>query len=241
MRGICCLVPGIPGFTENISVYSIVGRFLEHSRIYIFGAPGSEEVYISSADLMTRNTTRRVEVAVPIYDSAVRERIIGIFNTMLTDTAKLRRMWDDGTYVHETGSGDGFNVQEYFFIESYRRAGAALPELDQGQQPTVLETISPEEETAEMTDEFEAEEAVTEAAETSEAPEGFEAGIPEEEDEERVQREPEPEPVPVPAPDAGTVNTEPEKPVREEKKEETPAKKPSFLRRLFGWLREPLD
>ncbi len=79
IRGICCLVPGIPGFTDNITVYSIVGRFLEHSRLYIFGAPGTEEVYISSADLMTRNTTRRVEVAAPIYDAGLRQRLIGIF------------------------------------------------------------------------------------------------------------------------------------------------------------------
>ena len=71
VRGICCLIPGIPGYTENIKIISIVGRFLEHSRIYRFGTPEREKIYIASADFMTRNTIRRVEVAAPVLDDTL--------------------------------------------------------------------------------------------------------------------------------------------------------------------------
>ena len=90
IRGICCLIPGVKGETENIHVRSIVGRYLEHSRIYIFGAQGREKVYIASADFMTRNTLRRVEVATPIYDPDIKMQLIEMFITMLSDTQKAR-------------------------------------------------------------------------------------------------------------------------------------------------------
>ena len=128
VRGICCLVTGVPGLTDNIEVYSIVGRYLEHGRVYIFGCDGEEEVYIASADLMTRNTERRVEVAVPVYDSDLRNRLLEYFRLMLSDTCKLRVQQDDGTYVKVTSEERCFNSQEYFAENSYRRAGVLLPE-----------------------------------------------------------------------------------------------------------------
>ena len=97
VRGICCLKPGIEGVTDNINIISIVGRFLEHSRIYRFGTGEEEKIYISSADFMTRNTIRRVEVAAPIYDENVRKKIRHIFDVVLSDNVKGKRMLPDGT------------------------------------------------------------------------------------------------------------------------------------------------
>ena len=96
IRGICCLIPQVPGKTENIHVRSIVGRFLEHSRIYIFGSEGREKIYIASADFMTRNTERRVEVAVPLKDKIIADKAVDIFNTMLKDNVKARVQGSDG-------------------------------------------------------------------------------------------------------------------------------------------------
>lgn len=98
IRGICCLLPGVPGKTENITVTSIVGRFLEHSRIYVFGRGGNEKMYISSADLMTRNTERRVEIACPVDSPAVRARLHDILFAMQHDTVKARVLQPDGSY-----------------------------------------------------------------------------------------------------------------------------------------------
>ena len=124
IRGICCLVSGIPGMTENIRVVSIVGRYLEHARIYIFGEGERRQVYISSADFMTRNTTRRVEVAAPVYDSNLRAHLEQMFRDQLRDTAKGRIQQPDGEYVR--AEGEPFNAQEYFCDQAY--AGAwALP------------------------------------------------------------------------------------------------------------------
>ena len=98
IRGICCLLPGVPGKTENITVTSIVGHFLEHSRIYVFGRGENEKMYISSADLMTRNTERRVEIACPIDSPAVRARLHDILFAMQHDTVKARVLQPDGSY-----------------------------------------------------------------------------------------------------------------------------------------------
>ena len=133
VRGICCLVTGVPGLTDNIEVYSIVGRYLEHGRVYIFGSKEEAEVYIGSADFMTRNTTRRVEVAVPVYDPALKSRLLENFRLMLNDTCKLRTQLDDGTYAKVTSEERKFNSQEYFAENSYRRAGVLLPE-EEGQE-----------------------------------------------------------------------------------------------------------
>lgn len=118
VRGICCLVPGVKGETENIRVVSIVGRYLEHSRIYIFGSGEREKVYIASADFMTRNTLRRVEVAVPIYDPELKTQLEEMFITMLSDNQQAREMQNDGNYVRVQAGDTPLNSQEYFFEQA---------------------------------------------------------------------------------------------------------------------------
>ncbi|MBT9774341.1 polyphosphate kinase 1 [Coprococcus catus] len=123
IRGICCLRSGIEDLTDNIRIISIVGRFLEHSRIYIFGTEARARIYIASADFMTRNTTRRVEVAVPIEDVDLRARIQEMFITMLSDNVKAREQQPDGTYVCLTPEENTpLNSQEYFFDAAYAAA-----------------------------------------------------------------------------------------------------------------------
>lgn len=117
VRGICCLKAGVPGETDNIQVISIVGRFLEHSRIYIFGAGEDPKVYIASADYMTRNTLRRVEVAAPIYDAGIKERILEDFKLYLSDDVKVREQID-GVYVRRD-KAQGINAQECFYANAY--------------------------------------------------------------------------------------------------------------------------
>ncbi|WP_295080848.1 polyphosphate kinase 1 [Ruminococcus sp.] len=123
VRGLCCLIAGVPGFTDNISIRSIVGRFLEHSRIFIFGKDGrSQKIYIGSADYMSRNTVRRVEVAAPVEDERLKKRIRDMFRTMMRDNIKARIMLSDGEYVRERRSREKpLNSQEYFYEEAYRR------------------------------------------------------------------------------------------------------------------------
>ena len=123
IRGICCLRSGIEGLTDNIRIISIVGRFLEHSRIYIFGTEARARIYIASADFMTRNTTRRVEVAVPIENVDLRSRIQEMFITMLSDNVKAREQQPDGSYVCLTPEENApLNSQEYFFDAAYAAA-----------------------------------------------------------------------------------------------------------------------
>ena len=125
VRGICCLVPGVEGMTENIRIISIVGRFLEHSRIYIFGRGERAKYYIASADFMTRNTVRRVEVAAPVLQENLKERLQMIFDTMLHDNQKAREACSNGDYRHVVPqSGEELlNSQEYFYQEAYEKAG----------------------------------------------------------------------------------------------------------------------
>ena len=114
VRGICCLVAGIPGATENISVISIVGRFLEHSRVYCFGEGESMKMYISSADLMTRNTDKRVEIATPVKDAAIRDKIYNILQTILSDNVKARKMLPDGSYCKVENDDAPLDSQNFF-------------------------------------------------------------------------------------------------------------------------------
>jgi len=129
IRGINCLRSGIPGDTDNIHIVSIVGRFLEHSRIYIFGTHDRDKVYIASADFMTRNTLRRVEVAAPLYDETVKNKVRKIFATMLRDNVKAREQQPDGSYQKLPMVGPVLNSQEYFYEEAYKEAGDAFHQL----------------------------------------------------------------------------------------------------------------
>lgn len=128
VRGICCVLPGIPGETDNIHIVSIVGRFLEHSRIYIFGEGPSEKMYISSADFMTRNTQRRVETACPIYDSAVREKIHGIMDACLADNVKARELHSDGSYSPAPGGAERVDAQQLQMDRALAAAAEPEPE-----------------------------------------------------------------------------------------------------------------
>ena len=133
VRGICCLVPGIPDMTENIRIISIVGRYLEHSRVYIFGTEETQKVYIASADFMTRNTIHRVEVAAPVYDVKVRKRILDMFRIMLSDNVQARQMQPDGNYIRlEAGSKKAVNSQETFYAQT--GSGQTSDEQTNGEQ-----------------------------------------------------------------------------------------------------------
>ena len=130
VRGICCLLPGVPGYTENIRVFSIVGRYLEHSRIYSFGAGSEQKLYISSADLMTRNMQRRVEVAVPIYAPHIRERVNHILDVYFRDTAKARELKSDGNYERFPEYKTGLSAQEQFMAEALENADTEKPHTE---------------------------------------------------------------------------------------------------------------
>jgi len=122
IRGICCIRPGIPGISDNITVTSIVGRFLEHSRIYWFHHNGENKVYLSSADMMTRNMIKRVEILFPVYASEAKARIINIMNTQLEDTAKARIQDSNGKYHYKEfdRSEDPINSQEMFLKDALK-------------------------------------------------------------------------------------------------------------------------
>ena len=126
VRGICCLVPGIKGETDNIQITSIVGRFLEHSRIYIFGCGERTRYYIGSADFMTRNTVKRVEVAAPIYSEKIKKQIREIFELMLKDNKKARIEDNEGNYTLKKCVGEAFNSQEMLYQLAYDRAARKM-------------------------------------------------------------------------------------------------------------------
>lgn len=121
VRGICCLKPGVKGYTENITIISIVGRFLEHSRIYRFGTGEAEKIYIASADFMTRNTIRRVEVAVPLWDEKIKQRVHDMFDTMMKDNEKGKMLNAEGAYLDRIVVQDEerINSQELFYQQAY--------------------------------------------------------------------------------------------------------------------------
>lgn len=122
IRGINSLAAGVSGETENIKVISIVGRYLEHSRIYIFGTKKRSKIYISSADFMTRNTVRRVEVAAPLYNARIKQRVWNMFETLLNDNVKARNQLPDGTYIKAISEHPPLDAQRFFFEEAYRKA-----------------------------------------------------------------------------------------------------------------------
>lgn len=122
VRGICCLIPGVKGYTESITVISIVGRFLEHSRIYRFGTKERENVYIASADFMTRNTLRRVEVAAPVLDERLKNQLDWMFETMMKDDEKGKCLTEKGIYVDRNLHVQKLNSQECFYEAAYANA-----------------------------------------------------------------------------------------------------------------------
>ena len=122
VRGICCLIPGVEGETENIHVISVVGRFLEHSRIYIFGNGEEAQYYIGSADFMTRNTVKRVEVAAPVYSERLKKRLQDLFDLMLSDNKKAQKEDAKGAYSVVECKGQPINSQELLYQEAYAKA-----------------------------------------------------------------------------------------------------------------------
>lgn len=118
VRGICCILPGIAEETENLTVTSIVGRYLEHPRVFVFGTGAEQKVYIGSADMMTRNTEKRVEVACPILNEEIKKRLVRNLHVMLADNVKARAMTSDGTYRKKKVEGKAINSQEIFMKEA---------------------------------------------------------------------------------------------------------------------------
>lgn len=142
VRGICCLIPGVEGETENIHVISVVGRFLEHSRIYIFGNGEEAQYYIGSADFMTRNTVKRVEVAAPVYSERLKKRLQDLFDLMLSDNKKARKEDAKGTYSVVECKGQPINSQELLYQEAYAKAAvSSVSQLEVAVQQTENKVI----------------------------------------------------------------------------------------------------
>ena len=118
VRGICCILPGVKGYTENLRVTSIVGRYLEHPRIFLFGTGADQKIYIGSADMMTRNTENRGEVACPVYDETIRKQLTHMLKIMLADNVKARELKSDGKYYMKEKGTSKVNSQEYFMREA---------------------------------------------------------------------------------------------------------------------------
>lgn len=127
VRGICCLLPGVPGKTDNIRVTSVVGRFLEHSRVYCFGTGADSKVYISSADMMTRNQLRRVEVACPVFSGELKQFLQAYLELLLRDNTKARRLEPDGSYLPVPAEGETVCAQTYFLSHPIALSGTAAP------------------------------------------------------------------------------------------------------------------
>ena len=142
VRGICCLIPGVEGETENIHVISVVGRFLEHSRIYIFGNGEEAQYYIGSADFMPRNTVKRVEVAAPVYSERLKKRLQDLFDLMLSDNKKARKEDAKGTYSVVECKGQPINSQELLYQEAYAKAAVnSSNQLEEAVQQTENKVI----------------------------------------------------------------------------------------------------
>ena len=140
VRGICCILPGVPGKTDNLHVTSIVGRFLEHPRVFVFGRDADAKVYIGSADMMTRNTENRVEVACPIYDETIRRRLLHDLKVMLSDNVKAREMTSDGTYRKKAAGEKAVNAQEIFMKEAIN-ARRPSPHIRKKEKNSLLNRI----------------------------------------------------------------------------------------------------
>lgn len=153
VRGICCFKAGVPGVSENITVKSIVGRYLEHSRIYVFGTGEDCEVYLSSADFMTRNMENRVEVAAPILDKDAKQTILEMLEVMDRDNVKARVMLPDGSYVRFKNDAPPLDSQMYFFEKFGGQPASVLPvkteeaqtvDIESADEPAVEEEVQEE-------------------------------------------------------------------------------------------------
>ena len=191
IRGISCLKPGVPGKTENVHVRSIVGRFLEHARVYAFGVD-SDMIYLSSADMMTRNTEHRVEIAFPVLDPTCRALVHEYMGMQLRDNVKARSLTSDGTWVPVERKEDEkpFNSQEALLERAYRNAEAAAQQRAQEKERVAEEAIQA------------GHEAIIEPASEPEAAVASPAAEPEPvaEPQTTVEAAPEPEPAPAPEP-----------------------------------------
>lgn len=141
LRGICCLNPGIPGYTENIRVTSIVGRFLEHARIYRFGRDNDAKIYISSADLMTRNLNRRLEIACPVYDDEVRRQLLWILRTNLKDNVKASYLLSDGSYSRKVNNLVSCASQDEFMHQTIHKPFTPVPQRKKQRASSPLEML----------------------------------------------------------------------------------------------------
>lgn len=226
IRGISCLKPGVPGKTENVHVRSIVGRFLEHARVYAFGVD-SDMIYLSSADMMTRNTEHRVEIAFPVLDPTCRALVHEYMGMQLRDNVKARSLTSDGTWVpvERTGGEKPFNSQEALLERAYRNAEAAAQQrmervaeeaiLTESERETVSEPLT--EPKAVVVPPVDASEPVVEAE-----PEPVPAPKPEPQpaapEVQKVQATViEPEPAPEPQPEPQAAKPVPETSARREK------------------------
>ena len=136
IRGICCLLPGVEGYTDNIRIMSIVGRFLEHSRVYCFGEGDDPQMYISSADFMTRNLNRRVEVACPIKDGKIVRRILDMMDIMFEDNVKGRQLNSRGIYEKIEERGRNIDSQQEF-IEGAADGNMTEAKIKEGIEPGI--------------------------------------------------------------------------------------------------------
>ena len=149
IRGICCLLPGVDGYTDNVQVTGVVGRFLEHSRVYCFGEGEDMLMYISSADFMTRNLNRRVEVACPIKDRAVKAQIWEILQLMLSDNVKARTMDCRGIYRKKERDGQAVDCQKELMKRAVRQvvspvsSAAAVTPISQASQTSIIPPTTP--------------------------------------------------------------------------------------------------
>ena len=144
VRGICCLRTDIPGISDNIEVHSIVGRLLEHSRIYYFYNNGNQDVYLSSADMMTRNLNRRVETLFPILQPDLKERVLHIYDIMWNDSVKTRVLHNDVYSMVDRRGKKALNSQEYFIHQAQEKERELKQKEDEDRDPDVFEVMRKE-------------------------------------------------------------------------------------------------
>ena len=214
IRGISCLKPGVPGKTENVHVRSIVGRFLEHARVYAFGVD-SDMIYLSSADMMTRNTEHRVEIAFPVLDPTCRALVHEYMGMQLRDNVKARSLTSDGTWVPvERAEGEKpFNSQEALLERAYRNAESAAQQRAQEKERVAEEAIQAEVEHGAV-----AKPEAVSAPPVNEPEAAAEPAVEKAPEVQKVQATViEPEPAPAPQPDPQVTKPAPETSARRDK------------------------